>query len=308
MFENFITVFSQVIVLFIFMFIGLFFGKTDLVSEKATRGITNLLTYVVIPCTLIRAFQFRFDPVEFREFLFCFAIAAGIHIATFLAAHFLVFSKNREERQVLVLLSVISNCNFIAFPLQLSILGEKGIFLGSAYSAVCALFNWTFGMIYMTGRWDKSSLKNITLNPSLIGFLIGFILYLTSFTLPSVISSTVEYAADLAVPLPMILIGVMLTQANFKTIIRDFRIWQSILLRLVVFPLATLGVLVLLGIRGEVLTATLIEAAPPSATIVVILASMLHRGEDLAAAGCSLSTVVSLFTMPFIISFAQTLA
>lgn len=308
MFENFVTVFSQVIVLFIFMFIGLFFGKTGMVSEKATRGITNLLTYVIIPCTLIRAFQFSFDPAEFREFLFCFVIAAGIHIATFIAAHLLIVSKNREERRTLVLLSVISNCNFISFPLQLSILGEKGIFLGSAYSAVCVLFNWTFGMVYMTGRWDKSSLKNIVLNPSLIGFFIGFLLYLSSFKLPSVISSTVNYAADLAVPLPMILIGVMLTQADFKTIIRDKRIWQSIIFRLILFPLTTLGVLVLLGIHGEILIATIIEAAPPSATIVVILASMLNRGEKLAAAGCSLSTVVSLLTMPFIISLAQTLA
>ena len=113
------------------------------------------------------------------------------------------------------------------------------------------------------------------------------------------------HLANLAVPLPMIVIGVQLAFTDLRRAVRDGKLWLTALLRLALLPLLLLAVMLACGVRGSVLVATVISAAAPPAVVV----AMLDRpGSSLGAELVSLLTLLSIVTMPIIVSLAQTLA
>ena len=66
----------------------------------------------------------------------------------------------------------------------------------------------------MSGDKKQLSFKKLVLNPGLIGVLLAIILFITGFKLPYIISQPVEYLAVLNTPLPMLIIGFYLSQAD----------------------------------------------------------------------------------------------
>ena len=79
-------------------------------------------------------------------------------------------------------------------------------------------------------------------------------------------------------------------------------------LRLLAFPLALLGVLYLCGVRGNVLTVSVIGACAPVGATTTIFAAKFGHDTALSVRLVSLSTIFSLITMPLIVGLTQMLA
>ena len=67
-----------------------------------------------------------------------------------------------------------------------------------------------------------------------------------------------------------------------------------------VLPLMALAILALLGLRGDMLMATVICAAAPPAAIVAMLAENCGRDPVLASGVVSFHTLLSVITMPVV--------
>ncbi len=305
MLDNLVTVAGQVLVLFLLIAAGYFCGKTGLVQQSAVAGINNLVLYIAIPCTLIKAFQLELTPQSLRDFLTALACAAGAYALFFPISVFLMRDPDDHRKRLTTLAATISNCNFMGFPLQTAVLGSMGIFYGSAYAAVTPLFIWTIGILYLEGGSKSFNLRKVLLNPGVFGIAAGLVVFLGRITLPDLLGQAVTHLANLAVPLPMAVIGIQLAFTDLSRAVKDVKIWLTALLRLVVLPLLALFVMLLCGVRGSVLVATVIAAAAPPAVIVV----MLDRPDStMGAELVSLLTLLSIATMPVIVSLAQTLA
>jgi len=305
MLDNLVTVAGQVLVLFLLIAAGYFCGKTGLVQQSAVAGINNLVLYIAIPCTLIKAFQLELTPQSLRDFLTALACAAGAYALFFPISVFLMRDPDDHRKRLTTLAATISNCNFMGFPLQTAVLGSMGVFYGSAYAAVTPLFIWTIGILYLEGGSKSFNLRKVLLNPGVFGIAAGLVVFLGRITLPDLLGQAVTHLANLAVPLPMAVIGIQLAFTDLSRAVKDGKIWLTALLRLVVLPLLALFVMLLCGVRGSVLVATVIAAAAPPAVIVV----MLDRPDStMGAELVSLLTLLSIATMPVIVSLAQTLA
>lgn len=305
MLENLVTVAGQVSVLFLLIAAGFFCGKSGLIQQSALTGINNLVLYVAIPCTLIKAFQLDLTPQTLRDFLTALACAAGAYALFFPVSVFLIRDRDDHRKRLMTLASTVSNCNFMGFPLQTAVLGSLGIFYGSAYAAMTPLFIWTIGILYLEGGRKSFRIRKVLLNPGVFGIAAGLVIFLGRITLPDLLGQAVNHLANLAVPLPMVVIGVQLAFTDLRRAVRDGKIWLTALLRLVLLPLLALFLMLLCGVRGSVLVATVIAAAAPPAVIVV----MLDRPDStLGAELVSLLTLLSIATMPLVVSLAQTLA
>lgn len=308
MLDHFLTVGQQALILFILILVGFTCGKTKLVSREALKDITNLTLYIIFPCTLISAFQLELTPETLHSFLIALAAALGIHAFFFFFSWLVIREKNEGRRRILTLSCIFSNCNFMAFPLQTALLGSMGIFYGSAYALVTALVFWTGGVAYLEGNIKSLGWKKALLNPGIIGIAVGLFFFLSGITLPSVLNGAVNYLASMAVPLPMIMIGVQLSGTDLRDVFRDKMNWLAASLRLLLLPLIALGALCLFGIRGNVLVATIIAASAPAGTIVYIIAQLNGKEPKLAAELVSFQTLLSILTMPLIVALAQVVA
>ncbi len=303
MLSNLATVAGQVLVLFCLVAVGYLCAKGGLVPRSAVGGINNLVMYAAIPCTLINAFQLDLTPQTLHDFLVGLAAAAAIFALSLPLAHFLIRDGDGHRKRLLTMTAVIPNCNFMGFPLQTAILGSMGVFYGSAYAAMCPLFIWTVGVAYLRG--GAFSWKKALLNPGVFGILAGLIVFFGGITLPDLLGQAVTHLAHLAVPLPMLVIGIQLAHTDLRRAVRDRTGWLSAALRMLVIPLAALLALFLLGVRGPVLVATIIAAATPPA---VIIAMLDDPDSTLGSEVVSLHTLCAIATMPLVVSLAQTLA
>ena len=209
---------------------------------------------------------------------------------------------------MLVDCAVFSNCGFMGYPLLASLMGDIGLFYGSAYNLIFTALLWTAGISYLQHRKGPLRLRKLILNPGIIGMALGFSVFLLQIQLPPVLETTVDYLGNVAVSLPMLIIGCQLAHADLKRLLHDRWSWVGAALRLLVMPLLALLLLYLLGLRGDVLMATVICAAAPPAAMVAMLAENCGRDPVLASGVVSFHTLLSVVTMPVVVSIAQLFA
>ncbi len=308
MLTNFLTVAEQVVVLFLLIGVGALCAKTGIIKEVAIKSCSDLVLIVVTPCVIIQSFQRPFDAAMLKGLGLACLIALSIHIVTILLAHLLLHDPVAARERVLRVGAVLSNAGFMSLPLQNALLGEDGVFYGAAYVAIFNLILWSYGLVEMSGSRQNLSPRKLILNPGVLSLAIGLMLFLARITLPTVLASPMGHLAALNTPLPMLIIGFYLADTDLKAALRDWRSYAAIGLRLLVVPLTALGILYLCGVRGTLLVSMIIAASAPVAASTTMFATKYDCDTGLSVNLVSLSTLLSLITMPLIVALAQVIA
>ncbi len=309
MLSSFLTVSQQVLILFILIAAGFVSRKINLIGESAVKGMTNLVLYFATPCVIITSFN---DCKFNREMLIGLLLMAGIvvviHIVSIAVATLCFGNRDTAKKAVFKVATVFSNCGFMSLPLQKAILGSDGVFYGAIYVAIFNIMVWTYGLVTMSGNKKDLSLKKLITNPGIVGVVIAVVIWVLNIHLPTVIYSPINYLGALNTPVPMIIIGCQLASANLKRAFTDRYSYLSMGLRLIIIPLVTLGVLVVLGVRGSMLVATVIATSAPSAATTTMFATKYNRDTSLSVSLVSASTLISMISMPVIVALAQMFA
>lgn len=215
MIESFLSVGTQVLILFLMIGTGFVLGKLHLITHKGAVSMSNLLMYVVSPCILIVVFQRPLETETFHNFWVALLAALVIHGINILVSELVIRDRDPMRKSFFRFSAIFSNCGFMAVPLQTAILGSLGVFYGSAYLLVFTVLTWTLGIQLVKGGKMAFSWRTLLMNPGVIGVAIAMVLYLLQITLPEIILSPITYLSDMNTPLPMVVIGYQLSQADF---------------------------------------------------------------------------------------------
>lgn len=308
MLENFIVIAQQVLVLFILIAIGFICGKKNILTDLSAKKITDIVLYVVTPCVMISAFQREFSVELLGNILLTAVCSATVMLATIIIANLVFRDKDIKRKKVLRFASVFSNCGFMSLPLQKAILGDDGWFYGSIFVAVFNLFVWTYGLVMMSGDKKQLSVKKLVLNPGIVGVIIAFILFICRIDLPYIINQPIEYLAALNTPLPMLIIGFYLSQADFKKAFSDIGTYIAAGIRLVLVPVSAMIIMTALNVDKTIMIACLIASAAPTAANTTMFAAKFDGDVELSVSIVAATTIVSIITMPLVVAAAQTLA
>ena len=103
----------------------------------------------------------------------------------------------------------------------------------------------------------------------------------------------------------MIIIGYHLSRARIAPILKSLRTWLVMAERLLIIPL--IGLLLGLAVKMDATTllACMIALCPPTAAICTMFAVRFEQDAALSVSLVSLSTLLSIFTMPCIILLTQ---
>ena len=306
MLENLITVALQVAMLFIMIAVGFTLGKTKLLGETAIKGLANVVLYVATPAVILQAFTTeQKTPEKTKNLIIVAVITVILHVVMILLAKLFIRHKDDKANRIMRLLVIFSNSGYMAFPLQKAILGDIGVFYGAMFVAIFNIFMWTYAVFVASGDKNTLKIKNILLNPTIISVIVSILLYAFSIKLPTFISDAVSGLGNLNTPLPMIIIGFNISCFPFIELFNDKRVYLPGVLRLVFMPLLSLGIMFLLGVRGLPLIACTIAASAPSAAAPVMFATKYGLDAQLGSKITSLTTLVSILTMPVIVALAQ---
>ena len=308
MLESFTIVGTQVAVLFILIALGFFGRKIKILNGDGVKCINDIMLYFVTPCVIIHAFQREFDVTMLKNLLLSILGSVISHALCYLVGFLLIHNKDEAKRTVLRFAICFSNCGFMALPLLEALLGSEGVFYGAGYLTVFNILVWSSGQYSMAKGSDGFDKKKIFLNPGVLSVFVGLFFFFTSIKLPEIIGSPIAFLAALNTPVPMLIIGYTIAGLTFKDFLNIKEEALTIVSRLVIVPLLLLGILFLLGYRGNLLVATIVSASAPVAAITTMFSIKFSRDEMVASKLVAVSSLFSIITMTLIISFARTIA
>jgi hypothetical protein len=198
-----------------------------------------------------------------------------------------------------------SNAVFMGIPLISNTLGPDAVFYALSFVIFTAVGQWTYGIMVLTHDKSVVSIKNILKNPIIYYVLIGLFVYFTQIKLPPILTQTMAYLVPLNTPVPMFMIGGFIAGLPFKSIFNQLHIYRASFLRLIVVPGIVLIVLKFIPSIGQnfdtMKMAVLLVASTPVGANVAIFAQQYNQDVKESAQLVSLSTLLSVLTIPLII-------
>lgn len=284
--------------------LGFLLGKLKLISEQTNRQIANLLLTVFMPVALFSAFPAEYD--EAQAGIFLAGLGAGFLIMLVLIILSLVifnpkWYKTKNLRYESQFALIFNNATFLGYPIVVNTFGAEGVL---AYCGFIIAFNialFSYGIWLFEHKISWKLVRSVILNPNIIAVIVGMVFFLISFQLPAAVDDAINYVGAATTPLSIICIGYMLSRAEFTKLIRKWRLGLTAAVQLLVGPLVTYGLLKVLQFPAEVVAVCTLIQTLPTATSLGLFAAKYGGDEVEASELVTISTVLSVGTMPLMI-------
>ena len=286
------------------MALGFFLGKKKIIDTRTNKVIVNLLLTVFMPASLFAAF-----PAEYKQEtsqLFVSGLIAGFIIMfALIILSRIIFDKyfyKGELRYESQFALIFNNATFLGYPIVSSTFGEQGIipYCGFIIAFNIALFS--YGVFLFERKISKKLFTEIVTNPNIVAVILGMLVFLFGIKLPSFITSAVGFTGNATTALSLICIGFMLSHADFKKLIKKWRLTLTAIIQLIIGPVMTYFLLQALHFPEEVIVVCTLIQALPTATSLGLFAAK-YGGNDIESSELvTISTTLSIITMPAIVT------
>ena len=291
----------QIAIMALLMAVGILLSRKGFLSPQGTKDLGAILLRIIIPCVIVKSYITTYS----RERLLELALSAGLALVAFILAMGIAYLVYGKRRRIENFAAAFCNAGFIGIPLAQAVIGDEGVFYMAASVALLNLFQWTYGVYIMTDRRDSISAKTIAKNPVVIAIVIGIALFLSRLPVPGIVTSTLGYIAGMNAPVAMILMGTYMAKLPWRKLL-DKRAYGCVLLRLVVIPAVVLAVFWALPITNQnVALAAYLAAATPVGANICVFAQQYDCDYEFSVVTVCLSTVLSIVTVPLMVSLAQ---
>lgn len=296
-------VINQVLGLVLMMAIGAYLRKRKIMNDVAMKSFTDVLISITVPCMVIYSFHLDFSREMLNNGIVMFGCALVIHLFLILLSKLLYFKFDPLKRNILLFSTVFSNCGFIGFPLLYSLYGQTGVFYTSIFVACFNLFAFSYGVMLFTGKSSmKNAAKSLLLNPPLIATVVGIIIFIGGIKLPEASLITLRSVGDMTTAISMFIIGAMLADVSFKEALTGGDVFYLSLIKLIVAPFLCYWLLVPFISNQAVFPIVVILVAMPTGSLCGVFAEKYNGNRSLASRCTFLTTVLSMVTIPVVIS------
>lgn len=210
---------------------------------------------------------------------------------------------------------VFGNLVYLGFPLIYALYGEEGLLYAGMFQFVSNMMIWTIGVIILNQGKNLSLRQNIQhiWNPNTYAVIIGFIMFLLSVKLPSVLMKSFGGLGDSTTYLSMLYIGSMMYHSSLKGFLNRREVYIFTVNKLIILPVILLVILSKVvtyipgGIDSTVIAVLVLLSAMPGMANVVIMAKIFDADDELATANVAVSTIFSIITLPLILLLTEIL-
>ena len=220
-----------------------------------------------------------------------------------------VTNMTTSEKGCLVISATFGNVVYLGLPVITGLYGEGA----AKYALFYDLFAgtpllWILGASvaskYGGGRRMTigDSLKTIASLPPVWALIAGLALKATGIGLPEFIVKALDMLGGLVIPLMVFSIGLALSLPKVK---HASLIVPAVIIKLAVAPFIAFTIANLLGVKGTALASCFIEGAMPTMVLSLLIASRFGLDTSLAGFMIVVTTVLSFFTLPVVISMVR---
>lgn len=299
-------VFTNVLILFILMFIGYILGKKQVIKHSSINDLTNLLIDVSIPATIIASMIRPYSEDLMKDTFRVLLIMTVYHLSVVLIAYLItkIIKVDKKDAGGWIFGMVFSNNGFIGFPLMYAIYGKEGLFIMAMGNIIQNILIFSLGVKLITMNYEtteKIRIKNIIFTRQNVAILIGMILFIGEVSVSAPIVSLLTYLSNLTVPLSMIVVGLSLSRYKVKDMFTDKEAYRLTVFRMLIVPLFILLIFKLTNIsaNNDIPYAIMFYTAVlPSPALLAIMAERYNTSTTFSSRCVFLTTLVSVITVP----------
>lgn len=324
----FIKTLEQTSILLIFIFTGYFLRKKEVINESGRKVLAGLLVNLFSPCYAIASLSTQLSIERINEYLIY--LLAGTVLAVviiFVALPFAkVLGKDKLEKNMLKYALAFANIGYFGYPVVGAVFGEtvKASMILFCIPQTIAIN--TYGYQILTSKivetpkdlenamedakkkfnW-KENFRFLHSVP-FIGTMIGVILGLLPFTMPTYVTNLLNLAGNCQSATAMLLTGATLANVPILKLFTSWKPYVIGLIRLLAIPAILGSITYLIGIRGELFIIIMACISIPVGMNVVVYPESAGLDGTSGAKMCFISYVLAVATLPLVFEIIKILA
>ena len=295
--------------------VGVLVAYLGWVSTETEIFIPKVLTKVLLPPYLMCNIVLHFNRSQlFHVILSCLVPLASIIISYFIFRLLATLLRvDAHHRGLFALVGTVSNTIFVGIPVNMALFGEPSLPYVLLYFFANTTFFWTFGCYVLAsegeGKTKHTLFERIKLmfSPPLCGVIVGIALVILDLGLPKVIVDTCQYLGQLATPLALMFVGIILQRVNWKETHMGKDIFLGLLTRLCLAPLILVFMLSLIPLPLEMARVFIIQSALPCMATISVMSAYYNADKEYGSTMVAISTVVGLITLPIWMSIIHSI-
>ncbi len=318
--DTFLLTLEQVALLLIFIFLGYFFRKKEIITSSGKNVLAKLLVNLFAPAYSIASLSSQLSADKIVEYITY--LAAGTVITIFFIFIALplakAFGKDRLHQNILKYAFAFGNIGYFGYPVVGGIFGEGVKALFMLFCIPMSIGINTFGWQVLTEKvnelgervkTNKRFIDNFRFvySPPFIGTMLGLIIGLLPISMPAFAANLCNIAGNCQSAVAMLLTGAVLANVPFKKLFTSWKPYVIGVIRLLALPVivgAIMVVINLCGVRGEVFMIiarlSIIAAAMPVGMNVVVYPESQGMDSTEGASTCFMSYILALGALPLV--------
>ena len=284
------VVFTNVLILFMLLFLGYLIGIKKIVAHSSINDLTNLVVDVSMPCTIalsmVRPFDARLlgDAIKVMVAILIFQLVlSGL---AYYATKILKVNPSKSGSWIFAL--VFSNNAFVGYPLMYALYDNDGLFLMAMGNVVQNVLIFSLGIKLITLNYnlkDHIRLRHIIFTKQNIAVVVGMFIFF------------------LQIPIPEPVVGMSLSRYDVRNMFTDKEAYRLTIIRMVLLPLVMVVIFKILGInvnQNLPLAILFFTAALPAPAFTTIMAERYNTSIEFSSKCVFLTTVLSILTVPIL--------
>ncbi|QDH71451.1 AEC family transporter [Marilutibacter alkalisoli] len=285
--------------------LGYLFQRLRVLPGDAPQVLNLVVLYVCLPAAVLRyAPRLTLEPALIGVVAVPWLLLAATVLLVGLCARW--FGFRRDEHAVLLLTVALGNTSYLGYPLVSALIGEHALPYAVVYDQFGAfMILSTFGL-WVLARYSGSmphgnrapGAREVAVRilrfPPFWALIVGF----TAMPAepPHWIEAGLQRLSDALLPLAMLTIGLSVRLALPRDELKPLAV--GLLLKLALMPALAWLLVPLLGLRGAMAQAAVLESAMPSMVTAAALAIAQGLAPRLAAAMVGYGVLLSMATLP----------
>lgn len=308
--------------MFILAAVGFAMYKGKKISDEGSKAIGNILIFLSLPCVIINGFLVERTTERLQGLWVSALLALGMLLLSMLVSRIILGRRALDN-----FAGSFSNPGFFGVPLIVASFDDGAVFYIAAFIAFLNLLQWTYG-VGLLQRSDENdilqkkekaesmgkalaagtvaTLKKLVKAPFMIAIVIGLFFFLTGISMPEIPGKCISFIAGVNTPLAMFTIGIYMAQTDLLKMFVKPRLYLVSFVKLLLIPAIAIVIMKFIPVSNEIMKmCILIAAACPVGSNIAVYAQLHKRNHGYAVETVIISTLLSILTIPAMISFAN---
>jgi predicted permease len=301
--EHFLNILGSQSVLLIYVLTGLIIRKLGLIQPSHVDSFVNLMLYVALPVMIFNSANMEITRGRLHGVLMIAVYSLAISLFSLIMGY-LVFRLKipKPERKIMCYGLLCNNAGFAGMPLLSYAFGQESLFYASIFLIPLRVLLWSAGIAMFTTTTWKTKLRNIFLNPATVAVALGLLRAWAGIGFHPTIETALHGIGGITAPFAMITVGCILGEVSPRSML-DMKVFYFCLIRLVVFPGIILALMKLIHAEFLLMVVCVILSAMPAGANTALMARKFGADDRFASKCVSVSTVLSMITVPAITLF-----